>query len=84
VRTVNIHQAKTHLSRLLDEVRAGEEIIIAKAGEPVARLVPVRSARKRRKLGWLAGKLRVPDDFDAPLPARVIADFEGRRGPSTR
>jgi prevent-host-death family protein len=76
-RTVNIHEAKTHLSRLVEEVHEGEEIVIAKAGRPVARLVPVRPARARRKLGWLKGKLTVPDDFDAPLPDEVLADFEG-------
>jgi prevent-host-death family protein len=78
MRTVNIHEAKTHLSRLLEEVSEGGEIVIAKAGKPVARLVSVRPARKRRKLGWLAGRFTVPDDFDAPLPDDVIADFEGR------
>ncbi len=78
VRTINIHQAKTHLSRLVEGTGGGEEIVIAKAGKPVARLVPVRPARKRRKLGWLKGKFRVPHDFDAALPDEVIADFEGR------
>ena len=78
MRTVNIHEAKTHLSRLVEDASEGEEIVIAKAGKPVARLVPVRPARKRRKLGWLRGKLEVSEDFDAPLPDEVIADFEGR------
>ena len=78
VRTVNIHEAKTHLSRLVEDASEGEEIVIAKAGKPVARLVAVQPARKRRKLGWLKGKLEVPEDFDAPLPDEVIADFEGR------
>lgn len=78
MRLVNIHEAKTHLSRLVEEVCEGEEIVIARAGKPVARLVPVAQTRKRRKLGWLAGRLEVPDDFDAPLPEDVIADFEGR------
>lgn len=80
MRTVNIHEAKTHLSRLVEDASEGEEIVIAKAGKPVARLVPVRPVRKRRKLGWLKGKLEVPEDFDAPLPDEVIADFEGRDG----
>jgi len=78
MRTVNIHEAKTHLSRLVEEVSKGGEIIIARAGTPVARLISMRPTRKRRKLGWLAGKFTVPDDFDAPLPDDVIADFEGR------
>ncbi len=82
MRTVNIHEAKTHLSRLVEDASEGEEIVIAKAGKPVARLVPVRPARKRRKLGWLRGKLEVPDDFDAPLPDQVLADFEGGDAPS--
>ena len=77
MRTVNIHEAKTHLSRLLEEVSGGEEIMIAKAGRPVARLVPVAAACKPRKLGWLQGRFTVPDDFDAPLPDDVLSDFEG-------
>ncbi len=79
MRTVNIHEAKTHLSRLLEDVSAGEEILIAKAGRPIARLVPAAAARKRRKLGWLQGSFAVPDDFDAPLPADVLAGFEGTK-----
>lgn len=76
MRTVNIHEAKTHLSRLVDEVSAGEEIVIAKAGKPLARLIPWRANGKRRKFGILAGKFTVPDDFDAPLPTVALADFE--------
>jgi prevent-host-death family protein len=78
MRTVNIHEAKTHLSRLIEEAGRGREVIIAKAGKPVARLVPVHRGRKRRKLGPLAGKFSIPADFDAPLPEEVIASFEGR------
>lgn len=78
MRTVNIHEAKTHLSRLLEEVSAGGEVVIAKAGRPVARLVAAGAAPRRRKLGVLAGKMAVPAHFDAPLPDQVIADFEGR------
>jgi prevent-host-death family protein len=76
--TVNVHAAKSQLSRLLDAAVAGEEVIIAKAGKPVARLVPFEQKKERRKLGMLAGKLHVPDDFDDPLPDDVLADFEGR------
>lgn len=73
---VNIHAAKTHLSRLVDA--AGEEII-ARAGKPVARLVPLAPpATKKRVLGRLAGQFTIPDDFDAPLPDDVLAMFEGR------
>jgi prevent-host-death family protein len=77
---VNIHAAKTQLSRLVDAAAAGEEIVIARAGKPVARLVPlsVPPARPRRVLGILAGRLRVPDDFDAPLPDDELARFERR------
>jgi prevent-host-death family protein len=75
---VNVHQAKTHLSRLLDEVAAGAEVIIAKAGKPVARLVPLEPVVRRKKLGLLQGRISVPDDFDAPLPPEILRDFEGR------
>ena len=78
MRTVNIHAAKTQLSRLVDAAAGGEEIIIAKAGKPVARLGPLVNPRPRRRLGILAGKLRVPRDFDAPLPDEVVDAFEGR------
>jgi prevent-host-death family protein len=77
-KTVNLHSAKTHLSRLVDQVAAGGEVIIAKAGKPMARLVPFKSAPRRKRLGLLKGKLKVPDDFNAPLPASVVRRFEGR------
>ncbi len=72
---VNIHEAKTHLSRLLGQVAAGEEVVIAKAGRPIARLVPVAERPPRRVLGQDAGLFEVPDDFDAPLPDDVLASF---------
>ena len=75
---VNIHAAKTQLSRLLDAAAAGEEVIIAKAGKPVAKLVPIDAAAPPRRLGILDGKIHVPDDFDNPLPDEIIAEFEGR------
>jgi prevent-host-death family protein len=75
---INIHEAKTHLSRLVDEANEGKEIIIAKAGRPMARLVSVRRGRKRRRLGPLAGRFSIPEDFDAPLPDKLVATFEGR------
>jgi prevent-host-death family protein len=80
MQTVNIHAAKTHLSRLLQEAAAGEEIIIAKAGTPRAKLVPLRATtvRKKRRLGLLAGRLSIPEDFDAPLPSDILDAFEGR------
>lgn len=65
---VNIHQAKTHLSRLVERVEAGEEITLARAGRPVARLVPYRAQRQRRRLGVWKDRVRISPDFDAPLP----------------
>ncbi len=78
MRSINIHEAKTHLSRLVDEVSAGEEIVIAKAGKPLARLIPFQQRSSRRKLGALSGRFSVPDDFDAPLLPDVLDEFEGR------
>ncbi|WP_432261960.1 type II toxin-antitoxin system Phd/YefM family antitoxin [Cupriavidus sp. TMH.W2] len=78
MQTVNIHEAKTHFSRLVDAAASGEEIVIAKAGKPAARLVPMERAKVVRRFGGLKGKVRVADDFDAPLPDDVIAAFEGR------
>ena len=74
---VNIHEAKTHLSRLLARVASGEEIVIAKAGKPVARLVPFHRAKGKRLLGSDRGRFVVPDDFNAPLPEEVLGAFEG-------
>jgi prevent-host-death family protein len=77
--TVNIHAAKTHLSRLVEQAAAGEEIIIAKSGTPLAKLGPLGPPnRKKRRLGILAGRLKVPTDFDAPLPSDILDAFEGR------
>jgi prevent-host-death family protein len=73
---VNIHAAKTQLSRLVDAAAAGEEIIIARAGKPVARLVAFTAQSERRQLGMLAGQLKVPADFDAPLPDEELDRFE--------
>jgi prevent-host-death family protein len=74
---VNIHEAKTHLSRLLSRVAAGEEVVIARAGRPVARLVPFRKPQGIRPLGMDKGLFTVPDDFDAPLPADLLEAFQG-------
>jgi prevent-host-death family protein len=68
---VNVHEAKTHFSKLLQRVEAGEQVIIAKAGKPVARLVAIKPKRAPRHLGTGKGDFVVPDDFDAPM-----ADFE--------
>ena len=76
--TVNIHKAKTHFSRLVDEAAAGKELIIAKAGKPVAKIVPIKAGKRARKLGFLKGKIKIADDFDKPLPGRLLNAFEGR------
>lgn len=70
-----MHEAKTHLSRLLARVEAGEEVLISRAGRPIARLVPVRKARGRREPGRFVGKGRIADDFNAALPPEVLAGF---------
>jgi prevent-host-death family protein len=74
---VNIHQAKTHLSRLLQRVAEGEEVIIARAGQPVARLVRIQSRQATRPLGMDRGSVVVPDDFNDPLPPDLLAQFLG-------
>ena len=74
---VNIHRAKTHLSRLVERAAAGEEIVIAKAGKPMARLVPYRSPATPRRPGLLAGRLEVAEDFDE-TPEWLVEAFEGR------
>ncbi len=78
MRSINIHEAKTHLSRLAEEVAAGEEIIVAKAGKPKMKLVPVDKDKTKIKFGALKGKIRISEDFDAPLPPEILDAFEGR------
>ncbi len=73
---VNVQEAKTHLSRLLERVAVGEEIVLARAGTPIARLVPFRAAPRRPGRG--KGRITMAEDFDAPLPDEVIEGFEGR------
>ena len=75
---VNIHQAKTQFSRLVERVAAGEEIIIAKSGKPIARLVPYAPKRAVRRPGAMRGKIRIKKDFDAPLPKELLDSFEGK------
>jgi prevent-host-death family protein len=74
-RVVNVHAAKTHLSRLIDEAAGGEEIIIARAGRPVARLAPVEARRTPRRPGLLRGRITIAKDFDAPLPTKLLEAF---------
>ena len=78
MKTVNVHQAKSQLSRLLRAVASGEEIIIANRGVPVARLSPAAKEGPKRKLGDMAGQIWIADDFDAPLTGDSLALFEGR------
>lgn len=74
---VKIHQAKTQLSRLLVRVSAGEEVVIAKAGKPIARLVPFSRPSRDRVAGQDRGRLEIAEDFDAPLPEDILRTFEG-------
>ncbi len=76
-KTVNIYEAKTNLSRLVDEAARGEEIVIAKAGRPRARLVPMGRRAKPRKPGAWKGRVVIAADFDAPLPEGLLAAFRG-------
>ena len=77
MKTVNVHEAKTHLSRLIAELESGsDDVIIARAGKPVARLTRVPAEKGRRVLGRDAGLFEVPDDFDEPLPLEVLKEFE--------
>jgi len=76
---VNIHQAKTQLSRLVELAASGKEIIIAKAGKPVARLVPYVTKTEPRRLGQLHGKIKIKKNFDAPLPSKLLDEFDGKR-----
>ena len=74
--TSNIHEAKSQLSRLIERALAGEEVIISKAGKPIARLVPYRTSKQARRLGPWKGRVRIAPDFDE-LPASVAAAFRG-------
>ena len=76
--TVNIHQAKTQFSKLVDAAMRGEETLIAKAGKPAARLVSIAKPNAKRKFGILKGKVKIAKEFDAPLAGEMLAAFEGR------
>jgi len=80
MRTVNIHEAKTHLSRLIDKAAKGEPFVIAKAGRPMVKVVPLDHAETTagRRLGFLSGEVSVPDDFDRMGPGEIAALFEGK------
>jgi prevent-host-death family protein len=75
---VNIYEAKTHLSKYVEQAESGEEVIIARGGRPVAKLTAIAPGKRRVRFGVLKGKVRVADDFDAPLADDVLAGFEGR------
>lgn len=77
--TINIHEAKTHLSRIIERVANGESVIIGKAGKPVAVLSPYVAAKSRRKAGSMKGKIRIADDFD-DADAMIANPFEGAGG----
>jgi prevent-host-death family protein len=76
---LNLYEAKTSLSKLVDRAAAGEEIVIAKAGRPLAKLVPLEGRRKPRKPGGWQGQARIAEDFDAPLPEALLDAFEGKQ-----
>ena len=76
MKTINIHEAKTHLSRIVEDVAAGESVIIAKAGTPIAKIVPLAARSSKRTLGILKGRFTVRPDFDAELPGNVLESFE--------
>ena len=78
VKPVNIHEAKTHFSRLVERAANGEEIIIARAGRPLARLMPLASPTRARRPGLLKGRIRISKNFDAPLPRAIARAFESR------
>jgi len=77
MRIVNVHEAETHFSELIDAVVHGSEIIIAIAGKPVAKLIPI-SKKPKRRMGVLKGKIKISKSFYEPLPEDIIASFEGR------
>ena len=77
MRQVNIYEAKTQLSKLVDEAAKGEDIIIARAGKPAARLTRVSLEQGRRKLGVLDGQFKIPDDFNRSLPEEILRAFDG-------
>lgn len=78
VKAVNVHDAKTHFSSLLARVEKGQEVVIARAGKPVARLVPNAAETKAPVFGADRGAFTVPDDFDSPLPEEILEAFEGK------
>jgi prevent-host-death family protein len=76
--TVNIYEAKTKLSQLVDKAASGEDVVVSRNGKPLARITRLEPPRRRIRFGILKGKIRIARDFDAPLPDEVLAGFEGR------
>jgi len=76
--TVNIYDAKTRLSQLVDRAAGGEDVVVSRNGKPLVRITRLEAPKRRIRFGVLKGKLSIPQDFDAPLPADVLAGFEGR------
>jgi prevent-host-death family protein len=74
---VNLREAKKQLSRLVELAESGQDVVIARAGKPVARLTRLETTKRPIRYGTLKGRVRISPDFDAPLPADVLADFEG-------
>jgi prevent-host-death family protein len=74
---VNIYDAKTNLSKLIEEAAAGKDVVIARGGKPVARLTRLDAPTRTLRFGVLKGKIKVSEDFDAPLPSDILARFEG-------
>ena len=75
MKTINMHAAKTQFSSLIEEALSGEDIVIAKAGKPVVRLAPVKEKKVGKTLGMMKGKIRISEDFNAPLPAEILKGF---------
>jgi prevent-host-death family protein len=78
MQTVNIYEAKTQLSKLVDLASSGTDVVIARAGKPIARLTAVKKEKRPIVFGLLEGEGWIADDFDAPLPDEILAGFEGR------
>jgi len=76
--TVNIHEAKTHLSRLVERAAKGESFIIAKAGKPMVKVVPLEEAKPKRRMGFMKGQIQVPDDFDTMMADEIEEMFYGK------
>jgi len=75
--TINIHEAKTHLSRLVEKAAKGEPFIIAKAGKPMVKVVPLIEEKPKKRLGFMKGQISVPDDFDTMMSAEIEEMFYG-------